>query len=58
MELAVPILVVERPAVALANAMESLIFFSSVNATARPPLNASPAPVESTTLSFRSIAFA
>ena len=56
MELAVPILVVDNPAVALANLMASLmLYFSfSVKATANPPLNASPAPVVSSTGLFRS----
>ena len=49
MELAVPILVVDKPAVALANIRESLIFCPSVNAAAKPALKASPAPVVSTT---------
>ena len=49
MEFAVPILVVDKPAVALANIRESLIFCPSVNAAAKPALKASPAPVVSNT---------
>ena len=48
-EFAVPILVVDKPAVALANFRASLIFWPSVSAAAKPALKASPAPVVSTT---------
>ena len=48
-EFAVPILVVESPAVAEAKEIASFIGIFSINATAKPALNASPAPVVSTT---------
>ena len=44
-----PILVVDSPAVATANAIAFLISLPSVNAAAKPALKASPAPVVSTT---------
>ena len=50
---AVPILVVESPAVALAKAMASRTLMFSASPTARPALNASPAPVVSTTGVFK-----